>query len=393
MRPAEPATVHEAVGPNLGPVQAGGVIVFGMIALLIIGVAPSLLGALVDEHRLTPAGLGITAMVELFSMGVTTGIAGAYLKPERLKTIGVGASLALAALNLATMNTSGGMIYFMRGLAGAPEGLLLWITIGMIARTVTPERWAAIFFSARVLSEMTVAYLYARTIIPQHGADGGFATLALVALFGIPAAVVCPSRYGPLAQAEGVTGALPIRGIIALIATVVFVSANGAVAVYLQPLAHRAGLSADVARTAVWASLGAQLIGGAAAALLAGRIRYLPVFAVTVVTFLGVWFVFGLTPPAWLFIAANCVSGIIALLVGPFMVPMIIEADPTRRSAMQSAGAQLFGGAGGPLIAAFAVGSRDVHGVLWLGAGLLLAGFAMVAWLALTTAKTPSTAS
>ena len=384
--------VHEAIGPDLPLVPAAAVIVFGMIALLIIGVAPTLLGALVDEHRISPAGLGITAMLELFSMGVTTGLAGAFLKPERLKTIGAGASIVLAAINLSSMHASNEGIYLMRALAGAPEGLLLWITIGMIARTVTPERWAAVFFTARVLSEMSVAYLYARTVIPTAGADGGFATLALVCLFGLPAAIFAPSRYGPLTQAAGVTGRLPVRGIIALLATVVFVSANGAVAVYLQPLAHRAGLSADVARTAVWASLGAQIVGGAASALLAGRVRYLPVFAVTVVTFLAVWLTFGLTPPAWLFIAANCVSGIIALLVGPFMVPMIIEADPTRRSAMQSAGAQLFGGAAGPLIAAFAIGSRDVHGVLWLGAGLLLAGFAIVAWLSVT-AKRAATAS
>ena len=363
-----------------------------MVALLIVGVAPTLLGALVDEHRISPTGLGVTAMLELFSMGVTTGIAGAFLKPERLRAIGAGASVTLAAVNLSTMHASNEVVYLMRAIAGVPEGLLLWITIGMIARTVTPERWAAVFFSARVLSEMTLAFLYARTIIPSFGADGGFAAMALACLFGLPASMLAPSRYGPLTQATGVTGRLPVRGLIALAATVVFVAANGAVAVYLQPLAHRAGLSADVARTAVWASLGAQILGGATSAFLAGKVRYLPIFAVTTVTFLAVWLTFGLSPPAWLFIAANCVSGIIALLVGPFMVPMIIEADPTRRSAMQSAGAQLFGGAAGPLIAALAIGNHDVHGVLWLGAGLLLAGFAIVAWLSLT-AKLSATAS
>lgn len=385
MQAVDNAVVHEAIGANIRPIPAGAVIVFGMISLMIVGVAPSLLGALVDEHRLPQWGLGVSAMVELFSMGLATGLAGAFLKPERLRAIGAGASIALAAINLSTMHAANEAVYLMRALAGVPEGLLLWITIGMIARTVTPERWAAVFFSARVLSEMSLAWLYAAFVIRRYGADGGFAALALFCLIGVPAAFLAPDRYGRLTQAEGVGGPLPIRGVLALIATVVFISANGAVAVYLQPLAHRAGLNADVARTAVWASLGAQIVGGVASAFLAGRVRYLPVFAVTVATFLGVWLVFGLGPPAWLFIMANCVSGIIALLVGPFMVPMIIEADPTRRSAMQSGGAQLFGGATGPLIAALAIGNRDVIGVLWLGAGLLLTGFAMVAWLSLTT--------
>lgn len=392
MQAVDNAAVHEAIGPDIRAVPAAAVIVFGMISLMIVGVAPSLLGALVDEHRLPQWGLGVSAMVELFSMGLATGLAGAFLKPERLRTVGACASIALAAINLSTMHAANEAVYLMRALAGVPEGLLLWITIGMIARTVTPERWAAVFFSARVLSEMSLAWLYAAFVIRVYGADGGFAALALFCLAGVPAAFLAPSRYGRLAQADGVTGPLPVRGVLALIATVVFISANGAVAVYLQPLAHRAGLSADVARTAVWASLGAQIIGGVTSAFLAGRVRYLPVFAVTVATFLAVWLIFGLGPPAWLFIAANCVSGIIALLVGPFMVPMIIEADPTRRSAMQSGGAQLFGGAAGPLIAALAIGNRDVIGVLWLGAGLLLAGFAMVAWLSLT-AKPAETAS
>jgi hypothetical protein len=70
-------------------------------------------------------------------------------------------------------------------------------------------------------------------------------------------------------------------------------------------------------------------------------------------------------------------------------VPFLIEADPSRRSAMQSGAAQLLGGALGPLLASLAVGGGDVRGVLWLGAGLLLAGLAGVAAMRLT-ARTPT---
>ena len=51
-------------------------------------------------------------------------------------------------------------------------------------------------------------------------------------------------------------GAPPPRGWFALLATVVIVAANGAVSVYLEPLAHQAGLSANVARLALFVSLG-----------------------------------------------------------------------------------------------------------------------------------------
>ena len=48
---------------------------------------------------------------------------------------------------------------------------------------------------------------------------------------------------------------------------------------------------------------------------------------------------------------------------------------------MQSGGAQLLGGALGPWLASLLVGDRDVHAVLWLAAGLMLLGLAVVAWL------------
>jgi hypothetical protein len=143
----------------------------------------------------------------------------------------------------------------------------------------------------------------------------------------------------------------------------------------------------------VWASLLAQIGGGMLATWLAGRVRYFRVFAVATFGFLIVWAVFGLHSPALLFILDNAAAGVLALLVGPFLVPMTIDADPSRRAAMQSAGAQLLGGAGGPLLAASVVSNQDVHGVLWLGAGLLLAGFAIISWLHTTNRAVTETAS
>jgi MFS family permease len=85
--------------------------------------------------------------------------------------------------------------------------------------------------------------------------------------------------------------------------------------------------------------------------------------------------------PPWLFVADNIASGFGGLLVGPFLVPFIIDADPTRRAAVQSGAAQLVGGAAGPLLAAMVVSDAHVRGVIWLACGLLIAGLALVATL------------
>jgi hypothetical protein len=108
------------------------------------------------------------------------------------------------------------------------------------------------------------------------------------------------------------------------------------------------------------------------------------VFLITTGVALLAWWLFGQRIPAWLFVGANAAAGLFGLFLSPFLVPMTIEADPSRRAAVQSGAAQLIGGALGPLLASQAVSDRDVHGVLWLGGGLALAGLAIVAWLHVT---------
>jgi hypothetical protein len=107
-------------------------------------------------------------------------------------------------------------------------------------------------------------------------------------------------------------------------------------------------------------------------------------FVVVSAVYLAVWSVLGLRSPAWVFIGANVLAGFAGLFLAPFVVPFTIEADPSRRAALQTGAAQLLGGALGPLLAALAVSDRDVHGALWLGGGLLLAGLAGVATIRFT---------
>ena len=84
------------------------------------------------------------------------------------------------------------------------------------------------------------------------------------------------------------------------------------------------------------------------------------------------------------FAIATVIWGLVGMFLGPFIVPMTIDADPSRRAAMQTGAAQILGGAAGPLLASRVVGDADVRGVPWLAAGLLLVGIAGVAVLRFT---------
>jgi len=373
--------VEEVVGPPLTFWQAFAVIALGVLGLNIIGVVPVLLGALQDEHRLSEAGIGEAAMLELLSMGITTGLCGAFLKAHRMRLIGILGCLALAALDMTTLKASNLGVLAVRAAAGVPEGVLLWITVGMVVRSRTPERWSGVFLTGSTVAQLMLAGAFWVGIMPKFGSDGGFMTLGLTTLLGVPVALLAPNRYKALDQAGGVSGAPPRRGWIALIATVIFIAANGAVSVYLEPLARQVGLSPDVARLALFASLVAQVVGGAFATLIAGKARYVIVFGACVAVYLISWAIYGFTAQAWLFVLASVLAGATTLLAGPFLTPMIIEADPTRRAAMQSAGAQILGGASGPLLASFTVDDANVRGVLVLGAIALVIGFAIIVGL------------
>jgi hypothetical protein len=384
--PANDIVVVEAIGPSLTLIPAASAIILGSLALLMVGVMPALLGALADNGRLSAAGIGQCATLESLAMGLTAGIAGAFLKARHLRWIAAGSVLALTALDFGSMPASGAEVLVLRTLAGIPEGILLWITVGMIARTETPERWAGFYWTSLVAGQllMALAFVY---VIPHFGTEGGFAALGLTTLLGLAAAMKTPDFYGDLPVNPDETGAPPLRGWWALLATLLFTSASGAVLVYLQPLSHEAGLTAEVARTSLWVSLAAQVAGGFLATALAGRVHWFTIFCFSTILFVSGWFVMTIAPPAWLFIAANAWIGLVIVLIGPFLVPMTIEADPSRRTAMQSGATQLLAGALGPLLASFIVSDTDVYGAVWLGTGLMLSGLALMGALHVTALR------
>jgi hypothetical protein len=63
---------------------------------------------------------------------------------------------------------------------------------------------------------------------------------------------------------------------------------------------------------------------------------------------------------------------------------MTIDADPSRRTAVQNGAVQILGGALGPLLASRVVSDANARGSLVLGGVLIVAGTALVAWLRLT---------
>ncbi len=349
----------------------------GVVGLMIPGLQPLLLGALSEQGRVSASQLGVVATAELLAMGLTAGFAGSLLRASRLKRIAVVALITLAVIDALTPFARGDLLTLVRAGAGVPSGVLVWITIAFIARTPTPERWAGAFVTAQTLAQFMMAASLSAFVAPHLGADGGFAALAALCVIAIAPALLLPRDLALLPAAA--TAGLPnTRGSVALAASFLFLATSSGVWVYVEQLSRQADHGAGVAGQAISASLALQVAGGIAATVLAGRISWLWALIGCALADLAVFAGFALMPAPLPFIALTGALGFAWLFATPFLVPMTIEADPTRRAALLIGGAQLIGGSLGPLFASFFVTDADARGALAFAAACVMAAGAIV---------------
>lgn len=356
------------IGERPTALQLGVILLVGVCGVMIAGLQPLLLGTLAQEGRITAAQLGHAATAELLLMGVASAYAGGRWKAERLRAIGVISSVALAVLNIATLWASGETVTLIRALAGVPSGVLIWITIAMIARSPTPERWSGIYLTIQTLAQFLLAAGLTAWVISRTGANGGFVALAVLCVISAVAALALPNRFAPLVADSAASNTPNARGFVALAATFLWMAFIVGVWVYAEPLSRQAGHAPTVAGVAVSLSLACQVVGGATATMLAGRVRWFPALMVCAVVYVACLLAFAALPGESLYLVTSSVFGFLWMFSLPFFVPMVIAADPTRRAALLVGGAELAGGSLGPLLASFVVTDADVRGSLGFGA-------------------------
>jgi hypothetical protein len=356
--------------------------------VLFPGVGPLLLGGLEGAGRLTANQLGLAGMGELVAMGIGAAVVGPLFGERRLRLAAVTCGLALAALDLATTRASGDLLIGVRALAGLPAGVMIWLITGMIVRAPRPERWAGLYLTIQTLLQLGVVSAIGAFIVGPFGPDGGFVVLAVLTVSAVLVSLAIPAAYAPLVETEDNPKGLPsARGWIALAAVFCFQAFILALWIYAEPLSRQAGHPASVASAAFAVSLAAQVAGGAAATALAGRLSWFWSLAVAVALAIGALFVMAALPSAPVFLVAAGVFGFVWLFASPYLTPLAIEADPSRRAALLGPGASLLGCGAGPLLASFVVTGADVRPAAWLGVGLALVTLMIIAFLHLTRSR------
>lgn len=354
------------------------VLYIGVVALLIAGLQPVVLGGLAEAGRLTASEIGLAATAELLALGLACGVVAAVLKPTGLRTKLALACVAHALCNLASLWAADGALVALRGVTGLCAGVMLWSTVSMIARSARPERQAGIFLTVQTLAQLLLAAVLPRTAMATWGIDGALVTLAAISLTAAAAAFAAPRSFAPLPQAATGGGRLSALAWAGLAAVFLYMAFIVAIWVYLEPLAATVGLSAQRAHDAVAAALAMQVAGGLAATLVGDRLRASHVLIAGGVINLGLVTALSAHPGGPMFIALVALFGFLWLFVLPFQTLLLIAIDPTRRAAVQLGAAQLLGSSAGPLAASLLVGDSDVGGAMKLAAACLLASLALI---------------
>jgi len=365
-----------------GPITAAMVI--GSAAMLVLGLAPVLLGALAAEGRISEAGVGQTAMAEIFALAIGALVGPFFMMAGRMRF-----KVCLLAGLLVIVNVSmiwvpsGAAIIAVRALAGLVAGLLLGCTNAILTHSRQPQRMSGLLLSASFPPQIALAYLIPTLIVPRLGADGSYLVIAGCAALALLCSPLLVDRIEtPARQAEDqarVRWSLPL--LLAVLAIFVLNCGLGAIWAYVDRIAREDGFSPSVAGWAVAISIGFQFCGAMLAAWQGARIPARAALVIgTTIQFVAAIVIFrGGSVQG--FVAAVCILAFLWPALQPVQVGELIALDPSRRMAMLLGPIILMGNGLGPLAASLVVTATTIRPGLILSTGMIGLSIALFASL------------
>lgn len=354
------------------PSQIWSTFALGCAALLVTGVQPVTLGALIEAGVVDLQSAGRLITIEAFALAAGMIIATALLPSTALRKIGLFCSIGLCVANLASAATDDFTVLAVsRALAGFMGGALLWVVTSVIVRTKRPERLAGYFMAGYTICQALVVLLIALFFIPWLGWKGCYLAIALMISFSILLSLLLPTKLRELPSASA-SHKLQLSPSIIFGGCVIFLQMVMAIAIwaFIEPIGRQTGLEPQTIQLIVSASLVVQVFGAAAAGFLAPRLP-----AATILLLLSI-VVFGIAiyllrivqfPPN-LFMPAAFVFSFAWMFILPFQTKLSLDVDPTGRFALTVPFLQLMAGAVAPITAGEVADGGVASDVAWLSA-------------------------
>ncbi len=352
----------------------------GTAALMILGIQPILLAALVAEHRITDAMLGQLATVEVLAIALSSAIGASFFRTGRMRPKAAVLAGLLAAVNIGCCFGNGQLsLFLLRGAAGTLEGLLLGCTIVLLTRSRAPDRINGVFLAAQTIPQALAALALPIYLTPRWGSDAGFVILAALAALGVFLVPFLPRTGAPPAEAEAAVADAERKTarwvwtpeiVFVMLALMLQTSGIGAAMEYLAELAANHGFPLQAAGFATSGNLITQVVGAFLVVGVAYRIPAAIALLGGVAAQFALAMAFPVLPNAAAYIVAACLFGAFLLALGPFQVAWLVRIESTRRIALLITPVTLIGWSIGPFVASFFVAPGHSDAAFWTAAGL-----------------------
>ena len=327
-----------------------GVIASDVPRMFLIGVAPLLLSAFVDDRGFGEESASWLSSGELLASAVAAiAVAGWLTRRSRRATAGLGLGLVVAAQLLSMAQLDFVPLLALRALAGLGAGLAAAASTAAAAGTANPERvFASASFVTAILGAITIGPI--GMAIGAYGAAGAFAIAAAVTflvfplLAGLPAPIVARTEVVGERDGQHVVAAVAV-----LAALFAFMLGQNAVWGFTARIGQSAGLSVEAVSWILGATAFAGLAGAAIAATLgASRGRTVPILLAIAGTVVSV-FVLVTSATSIAFILANATWTFLFAFSMPYFIGTLAALDPSGRWAAMGTGVAGIGAALGPV--------------------------------------------
>ncbi len=353
-------------------------------ALIILGIQPILLGALVDSQQVSLEQVGLIAMAEIVCIGLGAGLAPAILPLNRFRLVTLLGSLLVAGANAYSSQTGGFEdLLGARCVAGIGTGVLVWVATCVIVRFHMPDRLAGIFFTGQTLAQALFAAALALWIIPSGSWPAGFFALAVIVLIPSLLYAGVPAVMSPLTETNDSRPPLTLPVLLACGVVVSQMAIVGSLWTFIDPISLAAGINQQTIQLVISGTLVMQAVGGAVAAGAAPRVNaplMLCIGGLAQASIAG-WFSWYLTDSLPVFVSICAVFGFFWMFLMPMHVQLMLRVDPSGRLAVFGAGLQLLGSALGPLVASGFVTEFDASPAALVSMGFAIASAVAVSLL------------
>lgn len=348
-------------------------ILIGSCGLLVLGMQPVFLGALVQEARLLESEVGYVVTVEMLAMVIGSLAGIAMLRRLGARTVAAGAGLLLAATNLLLLGQSG-LVMFManRFAAGLLEGILVSLALVAISHVPRVERASAIFLAVQTLMQAAIVALLPLIVTTGSRADAALLVLAGAGILAAASVIALPAQLRP-AEPDREKGAINRTSFTALLSAGLFLGAIVSVWSYFGLWLGQNGHSPAFESTAVALCLVAQVVGALTAARYGDRLPNTPAIAACALAGASLVLMFHLfRDNAAVIVALSMMFGFVWLFTLPSFAGWLIEIDPARRAILYLTAAQLSGSALLPSVAGALVGFWSVNAMLVFSGAMFL---------------------